>query len=158
MTLGDLSSSETVLRGALDLIPNDSDALFSLGVLLSEMGDREEESREAYMKSAAINADDHELCYNVGVQLGDRGQVEAEKQMYERALRIKPDFGQAWSNLGVAYASSGNLDAAEAPFTNACKHQPEKRTNWINLARLHMAKGRETEAKQAMAKAQAIPG
>ena len=35
----DLSDAETHLRAALDLLPSDSDALFSLGVLLSKRGD-----------------------------------------------------------------------------------------------------------------------
>ena len=42
------------------------------------------------------SADDHELCYNLGVQLGDRGDYEAEIAMYKKALAIKPDFGKAW--------------------------------------------------------------
>jgi len=151
------AAAEEKLNRALELLPDDSDAWFSLGVLLSSQG-RSDDSLAAYKKALATNADDHELCYNVGVQLGDRGQLEAEIQMYRQALAIKPDFGQAWSNLGVALASSGNLDAAEEPFTNACTHQPELRNNWINLARLHMAKGSKDLAQQAMQRAQALPG
>ena len=147
------AAAEDKLRRALELLPDDSDAWFSLGVLLSHVG-RADEALEAYKSALASNADDHELCYNVGVQLGDRRQTEGEIEMYRRALAIKPDFGQAWSNLGVAYASSGNLDAAEDPFTKACEHQPEVRNNWLNLGRLHMALGRKDAAEQAMQRAQ----
>jgi len=149
------AAAEDKIRRALELLPHDSDALFSLGALLSGMG-RKDEAFEAYQMSLKINADDHELCYNLGVQLGDRGDYEAEIAMYKKALTIKPDFGKAWSNLGVAFASTGNLDAAEEPFSKACQHQPEEKSNWLNMARLHQAKGNSAGAKAAMQRANGL--
>jgi len=151
------AAAEEKLRRALELLPDDSDAWFSLGVLLSGQG-RKDDALAAYEASLAINADDHELCYNLGVQLGDRQRHADEIAMYERALAIKPDFGKAWANLGVAHAASGNLDAAEAPFARACEHQPEERNNWVNLARLHQAQGRTEAARDAMMRARSLPG
>jgi len=151
------AAAEDKLRRALELLPRDSDAMFSLGTLLSSQG-RDDEAMDLYQQSLAINADDHELCYNLGVQLGNRGRYDEEIAMYERALRIKRDFGRAWSNLGVALASTGNLNAAEQPFLNACRYQPDSRNNWINLAKLHQAKGRSEAAREAMTKARALPG
>lgn len=149
------AAAEEKLRKALELLPRDSDALFSLGALLSSQG-RKDEALEAYQASLRINADDHELCYNLGVQLGDRARYEEEIAMYLRALRIKGDFGKAWSNLGVAYASTGKLDLAEEPFAKACQYEPENRKNWVNLARLHQAKGRGEAAAAAMARAKGL--
>jgi len=142
-------AAEDKLRRAIELLPHDSDAWFSLGTLLSSQG-RKDEALEAYQSSLAINADDHELLYNVGCQLADRGDLPGEMDMYRKALAIKPDFGQAWSNLGAALASSGELAAAEEPFKNACKFQPDAKTNWINLVRLYQALGKQDEAQEAM--------
>ena len=150
------AAAEDKLRRAVELLPDDSDAWFSLGVLLSGQG-RADDALAAYQSALRSNADDHELCYNVGVQLGDRKQFDAEIAMYRQALAIKPDFGNAWSNLGVAYASQGKLEAAMEPFTQACVHQPEVKNNWINLARLHMAQGNKGAAQEAMAKAHGLP-
>jgi len=149
-------AAEEKLRRAIELLPRDSDALFSLGALLSSQG-RNDEAMEAYQESLKINADDHELCYNLGVQLGDRGRIDEEIGMYLRALRIKDDFGKAWSNLGVAYASTGKLAEAETPFHNACRYEPDNRKNWINLARLHQANGRADAATEAMNMAKSLP-
>ena len=151
------AAAEEKLRRALELLPGDSDALFSLGALLSSQG-RKDEALEAYRASLAINADDHELCYNIGVQLGERGEYESEIEMYRRALAIKPDLGMAWANLGVALASTGQLGASEEPFANACKFQPENANNWINLAKLHHALGRSEQAAEAMARAKQLKG
>jgi len=150
------AAAEEKLRRALELLPRDSDALYSLGALLSSQG-RNDEALEAYQAGLQINSDDHELCYNLGVQLGDRGRIDEEIVMYERALRLKPDFGKAWSNLGVAHASSGRLADAEQPFLNACRFEPDNRKNWINLARLHQARGNADAATEAMAKAKRLP-
>ena len=59
------AAAEDKLRRAIELLPDDSDAYFSLGVLLSSQG-RADEALEAYRASLAINADDHELCYKYG--------------------------------------------------------------------------------------------
>lgn len=149
------AAAEEKIRRALELLPHDSDALFSLGVLLSGQG-RKEEAMEAYSKSLSINADDHELCYNLAVQYGAKGEYDKEIEFYNMALAIKADFGSAWANLGVAYASTGRLKESEGPFLNACKYQPEKRLNWLNLARFYQANGNEAGAKEATLKAEAL--
>ena len=94
----------------------------------------------------------------LGVQLGERGEYEAEIEMYRRALAIKPDLGMAWANLGVALASSGQMGASEEPFTNACKFQPDSANNWLNLAKLHHAMGRSEQAAEAMSRAKELKG
>ena len=144
------------LERALELLPEDSDAWYSLGVLLSDQG-RKEEAVAAYTRSVAINADDHELCYNLAVLLGDRGDTAQEVLMLRKAIAAKPDFGKAWANLGVALASGGDIDAAEEPFRNAVNFEPSAR-NWINLAKLHAAKGQTELANDAMGKARSLGG
>jgi tetratricopeptide (TPR) repeat protein len=84
----------------------DSDALFSLGVVLSEAG-KDDESIEAYTKSVELNAGDADLCYN----LGGKGDIKAEMSMYVWATSIEPTFGGgAWLNWGTTLTESGNMD------------------------------------------------
>lgn len=147
------AAAEDKLRRALELLPHDSDALFSLGALLSGQG-RKDEAMEAYSKSLAINADDHELCYNLAVQYGAKGEYDREIEFYKKAIAIKGDFGSAWANLGVAYASTGRLAEAEIPFQTAVKLQPEKKLNWLNLARFYQANGNAAGAKEATLRAE----
>lgn len=87
----------------------DSDALFTLGVLLSEQG-RDEESIVAYQKSIALNAEDAELCYNLGIKLGAKGKKKEEMVMYAKATKADPHFGGAWLNWGTSLAEMGNMD------------------------------------------------
>lgn len=95
----------------------DSDALFTLGVILSDVG-KDDESIDAYRRSLHLNAEDAELCYNLGVKLGDQKAMgkgdhtngDVEMEMYARAVKIDPKFGGAWINWGTALAERGNID------------------------------------------------
>lgn len=90
------AEAEEKIRKVLKLLEEkDSDALFSLGVILSEAG-RDDESIEAYTKSVKLNAEDAELCYNLGIKLGAKGDMKAEMAMYARATTADPKFGGAW--------------------------------------------------------------
>jgi tetratricopeptide (TPR) repeat protein len=104
------AEAEEKIRHALELLENkDSDALFTLGVLLSAQG-RDDESIEAYEASVKLNVEDAELCYNLGIKLGAKGKVKEEMEMYARAVQVDPNLGGAWLNWGTAYAESGHLE------------------------------------------------
>ena len=135
-----LADAERALRRALDLLPSDSDALFSLGVVLSKRGD-DAGALAAYEASADVNADDVELLYNLAVKLGEAGRRGDEAAMYERALAADPTFARARCNLGAARAELGDLDAAERHFVAAATHDPASPTPWQNLAILHHKRG-----------------
>lgn len=108
--------AEEKIRYALELLENkDSDALFTLGLLLSEQG-RDDESIEAYQQSVALNAEDAELCYNLGIKLGAKGKKKEEMKMYAKATKADPLFGGAWLNWGTAHAEDGNLDDVSTLF------------------------------------------
>ena len=73
--------AEEKIRQVLELLEEkDSDALFSLGVILSEAG-KDDESIEAYTKSVNLNAEDAELCYNLGIKRGAKGDIKGEMAM-----------------------------------------------------------------------------
>lgn len=110
LTNKDFVGAEKKIRKALALLENkDSDALFTLGLLLSEQG-RDDESIAAYQKSVTLNAEDVELCYNLGIKLGAKGKTKEEMEMYARATQVDPKYGGAWLNWGTALAESGNMD------------------------------------------------
>ena len=135
------AAAEEKIRTALDLLENqDSDALFTLGILLSEQG-RDDESIEAYQQSVQLNAQDAELCYNLGIKLGAKGHGEAEMEMYARAVQVDPTFGGAWLNWGTVLAERGELDEAEPKFLQATQCGGEVAPKgMINLGLLYHAK------------------
>ncbi|GFH58152.1 tetratricopeptide repeat family protein [Chaetoceros tenuissimus] len=125
--------AEQKLRKVLELLEEkDSDALFSLGVILSEAG-KDDESIEAYTKSVKLNAEDAELCYNLGIKLGAKGDVKAEMAMYARATTADPTFGGAWLNWGTVLAEQGNIEDAEVMFLKGLGCPEVKGKSMMNL-------------------------
>ncbi|KAL3916636.1 MAG: hypothetical protein SGILL_005089, partial [Bacillariaceae sp.] len=109
------TAAESKILQALELLEyKDSDALFTLGLLLSEQG-RDKECLAAYRKSPALNSEDAELLYNLGVKIGDQPNADRNEEMimYKKCTEIDPSYGGAWLNLGTALAEQGNLDDAE---------------------------------------------
>jgi tetratricopeptide (TPR) repeat protein len=140
LTEKNYDQAEKKIRLALDLLEDrDSDALFSLGVILSEAG-KDEESIAAYLKSVSLNADDTELCYNLGIKLGARGDVEAEIQMYGKATSIDPTFGGAWLNWGTVLAEQGKIDEATDKFLKGLNCPEVKAKSMMNLALVYEKK------------------
>jgi len=119
------SFAEEKVRRVLDLLEEkDSDALFTLGQLLSEQG-KDDESIAAYTKSIGLNADDVELCYNLGIKYGAKGDFTSEVKMYERATNIDSKYGGAWLNWGTSLAEQGNIEEAEQKFNTAVECCPD---------------------------------
>jgi len=141
-TQKNFEAAEEKIRLALELLENhDSDALFTLGVILSEQG-RHEEAIDAYRQSVALNAEDAELCFNLGTKLGETGKTEEEMDMYDKATRANPNFGAAWLNWGTSLGESGNLDDAEAKFIQALQCETEVIPKaMLNLAFVYQKRG-----------------
>ena len=77
MARDDHAAARDKLATALELTPQDSDAHFSLGNARKAAGDVDG-AIEAYRSSLAINADDHDLLYNLATLLGDAGRTPEE--------------------------------------------------------------------------------
>ena len=115
----EFTQAEAKIRLALELLEyKDSDALFTLGMLLSEQG-KDDESIAAYEQSFQLNGEDAELLYNLGIRLGAKGKIKEERNMYARATKVDPSFGGAWLNWGTSLAESGDMEDAELMFLKA---------------------------------------
>jgi len=139
--------AEKHIRRVLDLLEErDSDALFMLGLLLSEQG-KDDESIEAYKKSVSLNAEDAELCYNLGIKLGAKGDVKGEMAMYARATSIDPTMGGPWLNWGTSLAESGNMEDAEVMFLKAMQCGSEvKPKAMMNMALIYQSRANSLAA------------
>ncbi len=89
----DCAQVEEKIQIALEMLEDrDSDALFTLGII-SEQG-KHEESLEAYKKSIGLNVEDAELCYNLGIKLGEMGDAKGVLSMYKRGEMLDNEYMQ----------------------------------------------------------------
>jgi len=150
-TSDNLVGAETKIRQALDLLDKDSDAWFTLGVILSKQ-EKDAESIEAYKRSIALNTEDAELCYNLAVKLGERGDRSSECDMYSKAVATDPDMGGAWLNWGTTLAEQSLLDDAESKFLRALATSSliVKAKAMVNLGLVYYAKSTQYAASNKL--------
>ena len=139
-----LDEALATLQRALDLVEQDSDALFSMGVIYSKLN-RDSDSIVAYEKSVEINSDDFELWYNLAMKYEETNRTRAF-EMYEQCLSCNPAYGPAYINLGTLQAEEGNFLAAEKNFERALTTELAVQAS-VNLAILYLQQGNHLAAQ-----------
>ena len=102
-----------------DIEPCDVDALFHIASELSELKRFEEEVR-MINKLLRIAPPGHERLAaartNLGVALGELGDLDGEMEAYKEAIREDPSCKNAWFSLGSSLASAGRLEEAQEKY------------------------------------------
>jgi len=73
-----------------------------------------------------VTSDNSYINYNLGVDLAEKGDLDAAIREYLEAVRISPDFTEAHTNLGIALAKKGDLDAAIKELQEALRISPNE--------------------------------
>ena len=133
------SDPETALayvRKAVDLAPDDAEALTLLGWLDMEMANDVDKAIESYRKAAALKSEVPEVHNNLGVALKRKGDLERAIGGFSHALELEPDFAQALSNRGWALVEQGKWQAARADFEKTLTLHPEDEGALYGLVRV----------------------
>lgn len=114
----DYSSAEALLKDATAASPQNYLAWYDLGFIYNALGQRDE-SIAAYRKSVAARPDVFESNLNLGLELAQAGQPDAE-QFLRAATKLSPQSNpkegkkQAWMALGQLLQSTKPDEAAAA--------------------------------------------
>jgi predicted Zn-dependent protease len=104
----------------LQVAPNHPLATLMLGVAQRNTGDLDSALRtlralvDAQHRWAAAH-------YELGVTLGEAGQLEAAAEVLRRAVALKPDLPDAWRALGDVLTSIGDRPGADSAYANHIK-------------------------------------
>lgn len=88
--------------------------------------------------------------YNLGTQLGMRGDLDEAKAALEQAIRIWPDSSLAHNQLGTVYLITGRPGLAEQYYRLAIEYDPENAEALLNLAGVLMSQGRYEEERELL--------
>jgi 2-polyprenyl-3-methyl-5-hydroxy-6-metoxy-1,4-benzoquinol methylase/cytochrome c-type biogenesis protein CcmH/NrfG len=132
-------------KRAAELLPDEADAHYNLGVALKSCG-LLSDAAESYRRALKINPDYAEAHGNLGNVLKDLGQLDSAVASYRRAVEIKPNFAEAHNNLGSVLKALGQLGEAEASFRRAVRIKPDYVEALNNLAKLLLTRGESRAA------------
>ncbi len=142
---GRLDEAEAIYRQALQIEPENADALHLLGVIAHQRGRND---LAAELIGRAIGRNDRVPAFhnNLGNALNAAGRFDAAAAAYRRAIALQPDHAGAHYNLGVLHQAGGRLDEAAAAYEQALRFQPGHVQASANLGAVRYRQGRLDDA------------
>jgi len=148
----DIRAAESHVSKAVELAPQDSEALTLQGWLELEVKGDPEKAIEAYERVVVLKPGIAEAHNNLGVALQRKGDLDRAVESFSRALELKTDYVQAHSNRGWALANQGNWEAAAKDFEKSLELDPKDQGALYGLARVRKSKRDYAGAQDALAR------
>ena len=120
----DLEQTESTLRTALELEPDNVDGLKLMSNLLISAG-RESEAREFMARLPEGEELPADAYLNVGIELYNTGDLDGALIEFDGAAKSYPDEGQVYYYRGLVLIAQGENDLAAADFKKQVELQPE---------------------------------
>jgi predicted O-linked N-acetylglucosamine transferase (SPINDLY family)/ADP-heptose:LPS heptosyltransferase len=129
---GDNAEAAALLARSLEREPDNADAHFNLGVVLSALG-RHAEAEKIYRRGLVLKPGLVDGHNNLGVVLEQMGRYDEAEASYRRAHELAPHLAHPLNNLGVLLKESGRLEEAIATHRRAVALDPELPAAHSNL-------------------------
>ncbi len=141
----DMQEARGHFEQALQIMPDNFEALVNLGNLLSGQGDPRE-AISLYGRALKVNPDIAATYYNLGNALLATGDSSGAMSYYRKAIEVDPGYVSAHNNLGNLLAGQGMNDEAVKHFRQAVACDPKFAQGYVNLANTLLAQGNIQEA------------
>jgi len=106
------------LRAAIEINPHNAAWFFNIGLILDEMG-RRDEAVDAYRQAIVIDPNDITALCHLGQDLYRTGRLKESLRAFERIESMDPALEAAYCQRILAYADLGDHDKAEEMFYTA---------------------------------------
>jgi predicted O-linked N-acetylglucosamine transferase (SPINDLY family) len=142
-------AAQRCYENGLKISPGQPDALFLLGQLLFEGGQRSEGER-LMRKAIAANPQAVNYWRGLAIQFFNCERLSDAQVAFEQAVAIAPDDAEVRGEFALALERLGEIDAAILQWEQATQAPVPPHEAWRQLARLYAATGRNAQALVAI--------
>lgn len=142
---GRLDDAASIYRRALELDPDNVDALHLLGVVSLQTGNHPE-AVDLFTTALRLKPDFAEAHCNLGAAYYGLGQLDEAASSYHRALALNPTYPEAHYNLGNVLQDQDEWDPAICCYRKAIEFKPDYFEAQNNLGMTFQKRGKFTEA------------
>src|ERR1019366_3233709 len=96
---------------------------------------------EAGRRSLAIDSNNHQAYWALGLSLDSQGEHQGALEAYECALKIKPETSELWHNIGEVYLDTGRYADAVENLKKALQLRPNYPDALHSLGLAHLKIG-----------------
>jgi protein O-GlcNAc transferase len=140
------------LQRAAELLPNDAESQFNLGLAYQNQR-RFEDAGSTYLRALELKPDYAEALNNLGLVFQQLGDMASAETAFHQAIAIRPDFAEAHNNLGLRFHKNNQLTEAIACFNRALERAPEYAEAYNNLGAAFQELGHLAEAETSVRQA-----
>jgi protein O-mannosyl-transferase len=137
--------AERAFRKALDLVPDNPEAIHNLGQVLfiQRKLDEAAATLEGLLAKHPARPETQEL---LGKVRAAQGRFDEAIACFKRALEMRPDFPEAEHGIGLVELQCNRPGGAETHFQRALEKRPDFPAAWMGLFRAVYRKGNPLEA------------
>lgn len=151
---GRLADAERALRGALDMEPEQVDALHMLAVLRLRQGHARDAERIC-SQALALAPDRADILTDHALALRGLGRLQEAADAAQNAVRQDADHAEAYRVLGDCLSDAGDWERATSFYAQAVKREPDSFAARFGLGKALFETGRYPEAEAHLGKASA---
>lgn len=140
---GNYDKGIAILLRVLERNPDDTDALFNLGMALGDQQENEE-ALELLNRLVTVEPDYPGAWVALGVAQARSGDWEQAIRTFREVVARDSQDGLARKNLGTALSQNGKYDEASEHLKAAVVLLPSDAEAWLNLA-MHLEQSGESE-------------
>lgn len=125
-------------RSALEVKPNDSQAMYGIGIYLQNQG-RIDEAVAMYEEMLSLDSTQYLAWYNQGyIWLELKDKPDLAIPFFEEVISLQPEYVDAIFNLGLAYERLNKPEEAKAFYRRALEVNPQYDLAALGMERLHV--------------------
>jgi tetratricopeptide (TPR) repeat protein len=152
---GRLEVARTAFMKALEIHPQDLDALVNLALLERQLG-RPELALQLLQRARARAPEDPNVMLNLAVVKLDAGELDRAEELLQACLERSPDLADAHFDLGLVAQGRNLPQLAEQRFRAALAIDPRHVDAWSNLGQVLLLQERLPESIEAFERGVAL--